>query len=67
MPRPSYTALLEEIARLRDEIEDLRASAIAWRELYEAAALRVATHERIIRRLTGRTPPPPRPRRGPIH
>jgi hypothetical protein len=38
----SYAALLNEIAKMRDEIEDLRASAIAWRELYEASAKRCA-------------------------
>jgi hypothetical protein len=67
MAPPSYTALLNEITKLREELEDLRASAIAWRELYEAAAKRCADYERIIRRLSGRAPAPPKRRRGRIH
>jgi hypothetical protein len=63
----SYAALLNEIVRLKDELEDLRASAIAWRELYEASAKRCAELERVIRKLTGRTPRPRKRRRGPIH
>ena len=66
MSPPSYTAVLREIATLRGEIEDLRALAITWRELYEAAAKRCADYERIIR-CDWPDPPPPRRRRGPIH
>ena len=47
----SYAALVKEIAKLRDELEDLRASAVAWRELYEAAAKRCNEYEGIIRKL----------------
>jgi hypothetical protein len=61
----SYAALLNEIAKMRDEIEDLRASAIAWRELYEASAKRCAELEKLARRLGGPIRPP-RKRRGPI-
>jgi hypothetical protein len=38
-------ALLREIAALQEVLEDLRASAIHWRDLYEAAARRRAETE----------------------
>jgi hypothetical protein len=34
------SSLLSEIAALREEVEDLRACAIAWRDLYETAIRR---------------------------
>jgi hypothetical protein len=63
----SYTALLNEIETLKEEIEDLRASAISWRELYEACAKRCAKNERMIRKLTRLLSPPKKRRRGRIH
>mgnify|MGYP003694019867 CR=1 FL=1 len=39
------SALLREIETLREVVEDLRASAIHWRDLYEAAARRRAETE----------------------
>lgn len=66
MSPPSYATLLNEIANLREELEDLRASAIAWRELYEAAAKRCADLEKLARQLGGPTRPPRKRRRGPI-
>jgi hypothetical protein len=63
----SYAALLNEIERLKEEIEDLRASAISWRELYEACAKRCAKNERMIRKLTRLLSPPKKRRRGRIH
>ena len=63
----SYTALLNEIERLKEEIEDLRASAISWRELYEACAKRCAKYERIIRKLTRLLSSPKKRRGGRIH
>lgn len=66
MSPPSYAALLNEIATLREELEDLRASAIAWRELYEAAAKRCGELEKLIRQLGAATRPPRKRRRGPI-
>jgi len=53
----------DEIATPRAELEDLRASAIAWRELYEACAKRCAEYERTIRTLGGRVPPQRRQRK----
>ena len=63
----SYTALLNEIETLKEEIEDLRASAISWRELYEACAKRCAKYERIIRKLTRLLSSPKKRRGGRIH
>jgi hypothetical protein len=63
----SYAALLNEIVRMRDEIEDLRASAIAWRQLYEASAKRCVAYERIIRKLGGHLERPRKRRHGPTH
>ena len=39
------SALLREIATLQEVVDDLRASAIHWRDLYEAAARRRAETE----------------------
>jgi hypothetical protein len=63
----SYAALLNEIARLKDEIEDLRASAISWRELYEACAKRCAKYEGMIRKLSRLLGAPKKRRGGRIH
>ena len=62
----SYAALLNEIAKMRDELEDLRASAIAWRELYEAAVKRCDELEKLARRLGGPIRPPRKRGRGRI-
>jgi hypothetical protein len=63
----SYGGLLKENAKLRDEVEDLRASAVAWRELYEAAVKRCHEYEQIIRKLGVPIRPPKKRRRKPIH
>ena len=39
------SAVLEENARLREENEDLRASAVRWRQLYENALRRYDERE----------------------
>jgi hypothetical protein len=63
----SYNELLKENSKLREELEDLRGSAVAWRELYEAAVKRCNDYEKIIRKFGIRIRPPKKRRRGPIH
>jgi len=46
------SSLPSEIAALREEVEDLRACAIVWRELYEAAVRRSVELEAQLAELT---------------
>jgi len=49
-PETTIDAVRNEIGRLRDENTDLRASALLWFRLYEAAITRVNELERVARR-----------------
>jgi hypothetical protein len=48
------SALVREIETLQEVVEDLRASAIQWRDLYEAASRRRAETEEQLKD----SPPP---------
>jgi hypothetical protein len=54
MRADDVAALLSEVEGLREDLEDLRASANAWRALYENAIRRCAKCEEQLRKLHDR-------------